>query len=132
MRRGGAGDAPQGIDVEGHDLGPERVVGFRETAARDKGTGVVDEHIESAEALHRGGDESGGAVGGGEIRGRGAGSTTEVLSLGGEGPRAVGAGAVVHEDVAAGGRQLAGDGEADALGAGGDECAFAEEFAHDY
>jgi hypothetical protein len=50
--------------------------------------------------------------------------------LGGEGTRALAAGAIVDEDIAARAQQVRANGVADALGAGGDEGALAEEFVH--
>ena len=43
-----------------------------------------------------------------------------------QGAGGLGAAMAVHKNIAAGGEQVAGDGEADAVGASGDERAFAE------
>ena len=126
--RGGAGDAAHAADVERYDLGPEIVAGFRQGAAGDERAGVVDQDIEPAEKRDGLGDERVAALGRGEIGAGAAEAAAERVGLGGEGAGALGAAAVVHEYIAAGGKQVATDGEADALGAGGDEGAFAEEF----
>ena len=130
MGGGGAGDAAHTADVERDHVGPESVIGLQEGAATDERARVVDEHVEAAEEGDGLGDEGVARLGRSEI-GAGAGEAAAELSgLGGEIARTVGAAAVVHEDIATGAEQVRADGEADALGTGGDEGAFAEEFAH--
>ena len=130
MRGGGASDAAHAADVEGDHVGPEFVVGLEEGAAADEGAGIVDENVEAAEEGDGLGDEGVALLGGGEI-GAGTGAApAELRGLRGEFARAVGAAAVVDKHVAPRAEQVRADGATDALGAGGDEGAFAEEFAH--
>ena len=130
MGQGGARDAAHAADVERHHLGPEGVVGLGEAFARYERAGVVDEHIKSAEELHGLGHEPVAALGFRQVGAGVAVTAAELLRLGLDGARGVGTAAVVDKNIAPGGEQLAGDGEADALGAGGDEGASALELRH--
>jgi hypothetical protein len=130
MGQGGARDAAQAADVQRHDFGPKRIVGLGETLAGHERAGVVDEHIEAAEELHGVGNQPVTAFGLGQV-GAGVGvASAEQLRLGFDRARGFGAAAIVDKNIAPGGEQLVGDGEADALGAGGDEGAFALELRH--
>src|SRR6185436_9582328 len=53
MGRGGARDAASAVEIERHDFRPECIVRFGQGPARYQRTGVVDQHIQSAEELHR-------------------------------------------------------------------------------
>ena len=130
MRGGGAGDAAHAADIEGDHIRPESVVGFEQGAAADEGAGVIDQDVEAAEEGDGLGDEGVALLGGGEI-GRGAGAAAaEGRGFGRERARALATGAIVDEHVATRAEQVRADGETDALGAGGDEGAFAEKFMH--
>ena len=91
---------------------------------------LFTEHIQTAQELHRFGHEPLAFGRFGEIGGGVSVAPAEPLRLGFEAAGGIGAAAVVNEYVAAGREHLAADGEADTLGAGGDEGALAVKFMH--
>jgi len=116
VRRGGTGDAPETANVERHDLGPELVIGFGEHLARDERAGVVEQHVNAAEKRRRSSHEL-RAIGSLRQVGTGMGvAPAERFGLA-HGAGCVGAAVIVHKHIAAGGEEMTGDGEADALGA---------------
>src|SRR6185295_6238167 len=130
MGCGGARDEPGATDVERHDFRPERIIGLGQRLARDQRTGVVDQHVQSAEKPYRFAHELLAFCRFGEIGGSVSVPSAERFRFSLQSAGGIGAAAVVNEDVAAGREQLTAGGETDTLGACGDECAFAVELMH--
>lgn len=130
MGCGGARDAASAIDVERHDLRPERVVGLGLGFARYQRTGVVHQYIQSAEKLHRFAHEPFAFGRVGEIGSSVSVPSAERFRFSLQSAGGIGAAAIVNKNVAAGREQLAADSETNTLSAGGDEGAFAVEFMH--
>src|SRR5690606_14494526 len=107
---------------------PESVVDLTKLMTRDEGTGVVDEYVDAAEGAGGGFGDIACAGRGRQISRQSAARASEILRTLSQTAGAIGAGAVVDKNIAAGVEQRFADGEADALRPGRDEGAFSGEF----
>ena len=126
MRREAAGEADGGHDVQ-VPVGLPLVVGGVEDGLVRAGAGVVDEDVGAAEGGLRGVDEAGAAVGGRHVAGVADGVDAELLGDRGGGADDAVAVAGGEEDVGALAGEGAGDAEADADAAAGDDRYLAGE-----
>ena len=102
VRCGGARDAAGATDIERHDVRPERVVGLGQCLARHQRTGVVHQHIQSTEKLHRFAHEPFALGRFGEIGGSVSVASAERFRFSLQSAGGIRAAAIVNEYVAAG------------------------------